>query len=191
MLSVPMLIWPACLHHDAEVKAVWQLSRRRWPAEWVKMAAERDHYKLAFNSPGHLESKVQPRLGQAARLTISSHPAFENQKSPSTRRSSTATVCPSTAVRTYTKSDWTLWTATLAEKQVGLRCDCRPGLQVVHRNNEPRPHDRLVRHHHRQAGKLPGPQCRRRPLRSSALDDKSLAAKWRARSVSSSQLSSH
>ena len=44
--------------------------RKQMPAQWERMALDGDHYKLAFDQPGHVESKVQPRMGRHSRSAL-------------------------------------------------------------------------------------------------------------------------
>ena len=65
----------------------------------------------------------------------------------------------------YTKLDWELWTATLADKPDEFEQFMTPLAQFGERVAEPRAADRLVRHEDRQAGGLPGAVGGRRPVR--------------------------
>ncbi len=168
------------LHHDAESRQYGSLAKTM-AGEWVKMAAEGDHYKLAFNSPGTWSQKYNLVWDKV--LDYNLFP-------PSVRESETAFYktklnlygLPLDSRRTYTKSDWTLWTATLTDKQSDFDALVDP---VYKWSTETTSRVPMTDWYDTVTGKQSGFQARSvvGGLFIRALADKPLAAKWRARAL--------
>jgi hypothetical protein len=176
------------LHHDAEAKQYGALAKTM-AAQWVKMAAEGDHYKLAFNSPGTWSQKYN--LVWDKLLDFNLFP-------PSVRESEIAFYktklnrygLPLDSRKTYTKSDWSLWTATLAEKQADFDAIVDP---LYTWSTETTSRVPMTDWYDTVSGKQEGFQARSvvGGLFVKALDDKPLATKWRARAASTKPDSSN
>ncbi len=101
------------LHHENEAKR-YNAEAHRMASEWVKLAREGDHYKLAFNSSGTWSQKynlVWDKLlhydlfpASVARDELAFYKSRINRYG-----------LPLDSRRDYTKLDWELWTATLAD----------------------------------------------------------------------------
>jgi hypothetical protein len=168
------------LHHDAESKQYGSLAKTM-AGEWVKMAGEGDHYKLAFNSPGTWSQKYNLVWDKV--LDYNLFP-------PSVRESDTAFYktklnlygLPLDSRKTYTKSDWTLWTATLTDKQSDFNALVDP---VYKWSTETTSRVPMTDCYDTVTGKQSGFQARSvvGGFFIRALADKPLAAKWRARAL--------
>ena len=103
------------LHHDEEAKRS-NAEAHRMATEWIKLAREGDHYKLAFNSPGTWSQKYNLVWDRMLHYDLfpasvaTSELAFYKTKM-------NRYGLPLDSRRDYTKLDWELWTATLADDE--------------------------------------------------------------------------
>lgn len=103
------------LGHRAEAEKYGAMSKEM-AAKWVTMAADGDHYRLAFDKPGSWSQKynlVWDRIlgynifpAELAKKEVAYYGTREN-----------AFGLPLDNRATYTKLDWLIWTATLADNQ--------------------------------------------------------------------------
>ena len=98
---------------------------------WVKMADDGDHYRLAFDKPGTWSQKynlVWDRLlglnlfpPEVARREVAFYKTKQNRYG-----------LPLDNRETYTKLDWVVWTATLAESEEDFRAFVLPAYRFAH-----------------------------------------------------------
>ena len=106
------------LHHDGEAKR-YKEDARKMAGQWVGLAREGDHYKLAYNSPGTWSQKynlVWDRL-----LNYNVFPDTVRQTEMSFYPAKIQRYgLPLDSRKDYTKLDWEIWTATLANDRKGF-----------------------------------------------------------------------
>jgi hypothetical protein len=115
--------------HPAEA-AQYRATAQEFAKKWETMAADGDHYRLAFDKPGTWSQKynlVWDRLlglnlfpAEVARREIAFYRKTQNQYG-----------LPLDNRRDYTKLDWVLWTATLAESQADFDSIAGPAWQFA------------------------------------------------------------
>jgi hypothetical protein len=149
--------------------------------QWVTMAQEGDHYKLAFNSPDTWSEKYN--LVWDKLLDLKLFPAKVHQAEINfylTKLNMYGLPLDSRA--DYTKLDWQLWTATLADKPE----DFQRILDPIYRwTNETSARVPLTDWYDTKTGKQVGFQARSvvGGVFIKALSDEGLAAKYRKRVV--------
>lgn len=110
---------------DKKEAAFWRKSAKRMAQEWIKKADDGDHFRLAFDKPGTWSQKynlVWDRLlgldlfgAEIAKKEIAFYKTKMNTYGlPLDNRSG------------YTKLDWCVWTASLAERDADFRAMIAP-----------------------------------------------------------------
>ena len=168
------------LHHDAEAKQ-YRAMAKGMAGKWVEMAAEGDHYKLAFNSPGTWSQKYNLVWDKV--LDFNLFPETVREKEIAFYKTKVNRYgLPLDSRKTYTKADWCLWTATLTANQTDFDAIVDP---IYLWSTETTSRVPFTDWYDTVTGKQVGFQARSvvGGLFMRALDDKPLAAKWRARAA--------
>jgi hypothetical protein len=166
------------LHHESEASS-YKTTAQQFAQRWVSMAAEGDHYKLAFNSPDTWSQKYNlvwdKILGfnlfpEKVRATETAYylTKLNNYGLPLDSRAD------------YTKLDWELWTATLADKPSDFQAMIEP---IYRWTNETTSRVPMTDWYDTKTGKQVGFQARSvvGGIFMKALSDQPLAEKWRAK----------
>ncbi len=99
-----------------DVAVTYKNEAKRMAAEWEKMADDGDHYRLTFDQPGTWSQKYNLVWDKLLGFNIFSKQIVEKELAYYATKQNTYGL-PLDNRRTYTKSDWIVWTATLADDQ--------------------------------------------------------------------------
>jgi hypothetical protein len=100
------------LKGDKDRAATYRNLAREFAARWVKEADDGDHYRLAFDKPGTWSQKYNLVWDRILGLGLFP-PEVARKEMAFYRKTQNRYGLPLDNRQVYTKSDWTLWTATL------------------------------------------------------------------------------
>jgi len=166
-------------HNDLATQ--YKSASKSMAGKWVGMAAEGDHYKLAFNSPNTWSQKYN--LVWDTILGYDLFPASVREKEMAYYMGKINRYGLPLDVRAdYTKLDWSLWTATLASKPEQFNALMDPIYKWLSETPDRVP---LTDWYDTKTGKQVGFQARSvvGGVFIKALADKQLTNKWRAKAA--------
>jgi len=165
------------LHHE-EIAQDYRAASSAMAKKWVGMAAEGDHYKLAFNSPGTWSQKYNLVWDQLLGFNLFP-PAVREAELAFYMHKINRYGLPLDSRADYTKLDWSLWTATLSSDPAQFNAIMEPIYAWI---NETPTRVPLTDWYDTINGKQIGFQARSvvGGVFIKALSDRQLTAKWNA-----------
>jgi hypothetical protein len=167
------------LHHESEAKTYKALASQM-AQKWITTAAEGDHYKLAFNSPGTWSQKYNLVWDKVLGYNLFPEKVRATEVAYYLTKMNKYGL-PLDSRADYTKLDWELWTATLADHPADFQAIIAP---IYKWTNETTSRVPMTDWYDTKTGlKQPGFQARSvvGGIFIKALNDRALADKWRAK----------
>ena len=121
-LSIKAIVAMACYGRlcsamgEVENAKIWQKTARGFATEWLKMADDGDHYRLAFDKPETWSQKYNLVWDKILALDLFPKEVYEREVSWYLKHQNKYGL-PLDNRADYTKLDWTVWTACLATKR--------------------------------------------------------------------------
>ena len=113
-----------------EVAGQYQATAREFARKWVEMANDGDHYRLAFDKPGTWSQKYNLVWDRLLGLDLFP-PEVRRKEMAFYLKKQNKYGLPLDNRRDYTKLDWVLWTATLADSPADFEALVAPAWQFA------------------------------------------------------------
>jgi hypothetical protein len=157
----------------------YQTTAKSYASKWITMAKEGDHYKLAFNSPNTWSQKYNLVWDDLLGYNLFPKSVRDSEIAYYQTKINQYGL-PLDSRADYTKLDWELWTATLADTPAAFNAIVDP---IYKWTNETPSRVPLTDWYDTKTGKQVGFQARSvvGGVFIKALSDKSLTEKWRAK----------
>ncbi|CAN5601079.1 hypothetical protein BH10ACI4_BH10ACI4_24650 [soil metagenome] len=165
------------LHHDEEAKK-YAAAAKGMAQKWIGMAKEGDHYKLAFDATGTWSQKYNLVWDKLLDYNLFPKSVRDTEITYYQTKLNTFGL-PLDSRKSYTKLDWELWTATLADEPAAFNALVDP---VYRWANETTSRVPMTDWYDTQTGVMTGFQARSvvGGVFIKALADKPLVKQWRA-----------
>ncbi len=168
------------LHHEPEARE-FHATAKDYAGKWVSMAKEGDHYKLGYDSPGIWSQKYNLVWDKVLGYDLFPRSVRESELAFYQTKLNRYGL-PLDSRKDYTKLDWEMWTATLADTPAGFNSIVDPMYRWANETTSRVP---MTDWYDTQTSKQIGFQARTvvGGLFIKALSDHALADTWRRKST--------